>query len=315
MSLFKSKHFRHLTILSLIAFTLSGCSPISSDLSSSFLAPSGPVAASQRQLFFDVIGWMMIVIVPVFLLVPLFAWRYRRGNRNAQYRPDWTFSWPLEIVIWGVPVAVVGVLSYLICVRESPLDPYRALASSQPPLQVEVVGLDWKWLFIYPEQHIATVGALALPKDRAVRFRLTSDTVMQSFYIPALGSQIYAMAGMVTKLNLKANRLGRTRGENTQFNGLEFQNQKFTVSIMRPQGFTAWVEKVRTDGMPLDAAAYKKLSRKSTAAQAHRQLGMTGMPASALYFSTVKPGFFSGIVDKYRGAPRPHLETVSAGGP
>ena len=315
MSLFKSNHFRRLLLLSLLTFALAGCSPVSSDVSSSFLAPSGPVAASQRQLFFDVIGWMMIVILPVFLLVPLFAWRYRRGNGNAQYRPEWTFSWPLEIAIWGVPVAIVGVLSFLIVTQESPLDPYRPLASHRPPLAVQVVGLDWKWLFIYPKQHIATVGMLALPVRRAVHFRLTSDTVMQSFYVPALGSQIYAMAGMVTKLNLKADRVGRMRGENTQFNGFGFQRQKFTVSVMRPHRFSAWVGKVRSAGVPLDAAAYEKLSRQSTAAQARRQFGMTETPPATLYFSNVRPHLFSRIVGKYRPLPHHHLQTVSAGEP
>lgn len=310
MRLFRSKHFRRLSALSLVAFVLAGCAPISS----SFLAPFGPVAASQRDLFYQVIGWMMIVIVPVFLLVPLFAWRYRRGNRNAQYRPDWTFSWPLEIAIWGVPFAIVGVLSFLIVTRESPLDPYRPLASHRPPLEVQVVGLDWKWLFIYPKQHIATVGMLALPLHRTVHFRLTSDTVMQSFYIPALGSQIYAMAGMVTKLNLKADRVGRIRGENTQFNGFGFQNQKFPVSVMPREGFSTWVKKVRSTGVPLDAAAYKNLSRQSTAAEARHQFGVTDTPAATLYFSDVAPHFFNGIVGKYSGSPRPHLRTVSASG-
>ena len=147
-----------------------------------------------------------------------------------------------------------------------------------------MVGLDWKWLFIYPKQHIATVGMLALPVRRAVHFRLTSDTVMQSFYVPALGSQMYAMAGMVTKLNLKADRVGRMRGENAQFNGFGFQRQKFTVSVMRPHRFSAWVGKVRSAGVPLDAAAYEKLSRQSTAAQARRQFGMTETPPATLYF-------------------------------
>jgi cytochrome o ubiquinol oxidase subunit II len=297
MPLFQSKHIRRVLLISSVALSLAGCSPITS----SFLAPSGVVAASQRQLFFDVIGWMMIVIVPVFLCVPLFAWRYRRKNSRTPYRPDWTFSWPLEILIWGVPIAIVGILSVMIVTRESPLDPYKPLASksAKSPLEVQVVGLDWKWLFIYPKQHIATVGTLGLPVNRPVHFLLTSDTVMQSFFIPALGSQIYAMAGMVTKLNLEADRVEDTRGENTQFNGVGFQNEKFVVSVMPKQKFSAWVAKVRSTGKPLDAASYRVLSRKTKASTAHQQLGMTNTPGSILYFSTVKPRLFSSIVDKY----------------
>ena len=151
--------------------------------------PQGPVAAAQRQLFFDVIGWMMIVVVPVFVLVPLFAWRYRRKNLSAPYRPQWSFSLPLEFAVWGVPIAIVAILGSLIWSRATPLDPYAALPSAKPPLEMQVVGLDWKWLFIYPEQHIATVGIAAFPADRPIHLSLTSDTVMQSFFIPALGSR------------------------------------------------------------------------------------------------------------------------------
>ena len=309
MVAFKSKHIRRLSIFSLIAFALAGCSP----LTSSFLDPSGPVAAAQRHLFFEVIGWMMIVVVPVFVLVPLFAWRYRRGNAAAQYRPEWTFSWPLEFLIWGVPVVIVAILSVLIVTREIRLDPYAALPSNKPPLEIQVVGLDWKWLFIYPEQHIATVGMLGLPSGRPVRFRLTSDTVMQSFFIPALGSQIYAMAGMVTKLNLQADRIGRLSGRNTQFNGNGFQQQRFTVSVMSPQDFAAWVEEVRSRGKPLDGAAYGQLSRRGTAAQAHEWLGMEGMPKSIVYFSQVEPNLFSGIVGKYRHLAETAAKTVTEG--
>ena len=295
---FRLKHLQRLSVLLLSATVLAGCS----STNSTFLDPHGPVAASQRHLFFEIIGWMMIVVVPVFVLVPLFAWRYRRKNTASQYRPDWTFSTPLEFVVWGVPVAIVAILAVVILSKETQLDPYAAIPSQEPPLEVQVVGLDWKWLFIYPDQQIATVGNLGLPSDRPVHFRLTSDSVMHSFFIPALGSQIYAMAGMVTKLNLKADRLGQLIGRNTQFNGTGFQNQHFSVAVLAPQDFSAWVKTVRTRGKPLDAATYRVLSRRSTAAQAKAQLGMTQDPAakSVLYFSSVEPNLFTDIVDKYR---------------
>lgn len=280
---------------------------------SSFLHPYGPVAFDQRSLFFEVIAWMLIVIVPVFVLVPLFAWRYRRKNAAAKYNPQWDFSWPLEFLIWGVPIAIVGVLSFLIVTKTIRLDPYAALPSSQPPLEIQVVGLDWKWLFIYPGQHIATVGIVALPVNRPVHFRLTSDTVMQSFFIPALGSQIYAMGGMVTQLNLMADRPGHVMGENTQFNGTGFQNQKFIAAAMAPKDFSTWVAKVRSSGRVLNDATYRQLAKKSTPQQVHAELGTGQMPASTVYFSSVIAHLFDNIVDKYRTSPEQRTKSKAQG--
>lgn len=277
---------------------LTGCATANK----SFLHPYGQIAADQRQLFLQTIGWMLIVVIPVFVLVPLFAWRYRRKNGSAEYRPNWAFSWPLELAIWGLPVGIVGVLAYLVHTGTTRLDPYASLPSNVPPLEVQVVGLDWKWLFVYPEERIATVGMIALPTDRPVHFALTSDTVMQSFFIPPLGSQIYAMAGMVTQLNLKADRPGRVIGENSQFNGVGFQDQRFIAEAMTPRGFSAWVADVQANGIPLDDRAYDVLFRKSTAQSAYDELGTARMPASVLYFSGVGRDLFDGIVAKYRSA-------------
>jgi cytochrome o ubiquinol oxidase subunit 2 len=283
-------------LLVVLAVGLAGCTAGNS----SFLHPYGTIAASQRRLFFEVIGCMAVVVIPVFILVPLFAWRYRRKNRTAEYRPQWSFSWPLELAIWGVPIAVVAALAFLVITREVPLDPYRAPASSQPPLEIQVIGLDWKWLFIYPEQRVATVGVMAIPTDRPVHFSLTSDTVMQSFFIPSLGSQIYAMAGMVTQLNLQADREGQLRGENSQFNGMGFQNQKFTASVMSAPDFTRWIAKVRQTGSPLDQTAYHVLALQSTAEQARAALGGKGASSPVIFFSEVDPGLFHDVIGKYR---------------
>jgi cytochrome o ubiquinol oxidase subunit 2 len=285
-------------IFALLIAGLTGCAAANK----SFLHPYGQIAADQRDLFFQTIGWMMIVVVPVFVLVPLFAWRYRRKNGSAQYRPDWAFSWPLELAIWGLPVGIVAVLAYLVNSGTTRLDPYAALPSNVPPLEVQVVGLDWKWLFVYPEERIATVGMIALPTDRPVHFELTSDTVMQSFFIPPLGSQIYAMAGMVTQLNLKADRPGRVIGENTQFNGVGFQDQKFVAEAMTARDFSTWVADVRANGIPLDDRARDVLFRKSTAQTVYDQLGTARMPASVLYISNVGGDLFDDIVAKYRSA-------------
>ena len=285
-----------------LAFLL-GLGP-ASGAPSTFLDPQGPVAAAQRHLFFDVIAWMMIVIVPVFVLVPWFAWRYRR-KAGTTSRPDWSFSGPLEAVIWGVPIAVVSILAVLIWSKERALDPYAPLASDKPPLEVEVIGLDWKWLFIYPEYHIATVGVLAFPSDRPLHLRLTSDTVMQSFFIPSLGSQIYAMAGMITQLNLAADGPGESRGENTQFNGMGFQSQKFDAVAMSSQDFSGWVSQVKSAGKPLNQQAYHILSQKTSAESAQRQFGMNKLPPRVLYFSDVALAFFNEVVGKYHPVMTP----------
>ncbi|MCB8839007.1 cytochrome ubiquinol oxidase subunit II [Aurantimonas sp. VKM B-3413] len=285
-----------LGLLLLTVLGLAGCAQ-----QSSFLHPYGPVAHQQRALFLQVIGWMMIVCLPVFILVPLFAWRYRRTNAKSRYEPDWGFSWGLEIVIWGVPVLIVGILAYLIWSWENDLDPYRPIASDKPPLEIQVIGLDWKWLFVYPEQHIATVGVLGLPTNRPVHFTITADAVMQSFFIPSLGSQIYAMAGMKTQLYLLADRAGSLRGENTQFNGMGFHTQKFDVHAMAEPEFDAWVETIRAEApRPLDMKSYAVLSQRSTAVEAQQRLGMTSLPPGRLYFTDAAPDFLDRIVSKYR---------------
>ncbi|MGH8403779.1 MAG: ubiquinol oxidase subunit II, partial [Gammaproteobacteria bacterium] len=196
--------------------TISGCSTATH---LSFLDPQGPIAAAQRWHFYWVLGIMaMLVAGPIFLLLPFFAWRYRYGNKSARYTPKWKFSRLLEIMSWSGPIVIVAVLAFFVWRDSHKLDPYNPLVSNHAPLHVQVIGYDWKWLFIYPDQGIASIGMLALPVGRPVAMHLTSATVMQSFFIPALGSQIYAMGGMVTQLNLQATKPGRSLGENTMYN-------------------------------------------------------------------------------------------------
>lgn len=265
----------------------------------SFLAPDGPVAALQRYHFWEVTLISLIVVLPVIIGVPLLAWRYRYGNTRARYTPDWDFSHSLEWAMWLVPAAVVAVLAALLWVDTHKLDPYRPIASAKPPLQVQVVGLDWKWLFIYPEYHIATVGEMAFPQDRPVELTLTTDTVMQSFMISSLGGQIYAMPGMVTKLNLSADRIGHFEGVNTQYNGDGFHDQHFTAVAMTPDDFGAWVKTVSQDGVGLDAAHYGTLAKSSTPAEVRAQFGTAEMPPHVTFFNNVSPDLFSGILHRY----------------
>lgn len=288
-----------------VALLLTGCDGIG------FLHPHGPVAAVQRDLFFEVTGWMMVVVLPAILLVPFMAWRYRRSARRSAYRPDWKFSWPIEIALWGVPVLLVVILATLIVRKAVALDPYAPIASDQPPLEVEVIGLDDKWLFVYPQEHVAAIGVLPLPVGRPVHFRLTSGTVMQSFAIPALGSQIYAMAGMVTELNLLADRPGVLLGQNTQFNGSGFQAQKFQARAMPPADFARWMGQARAAGRPLDPAAYARVARPGQLADLQRHFSVD--PARGLVFSAVPPGLFDGVVAQARPAlPHPHTGAAHA---
>lgn len=224
---------------------------------------AGPVAAEQWHLYLIVGAVLVFVAGPVLILTPLVAWHYRLSNKNAAFKPEWNFSWPLEGFIWVPPVGIVIGLAFLLWNYTQDLDPYRPLAGERP-LEVQAVALDWKWLFIYPDGRVATVNQLAIPVGRPVHITLTSGTVMQSLLIPQLAGQIYAMAGMRTQLNLAANRPGIFRGENTQFNGKGFQQEKFDVIALPPAGYARWLARVHAEGRPLDAHALAAVLGRST---------------------------------------------------
>jgi cytochrome o ubiquinol oxidase subunit II len=253
-----------------------------------FINPAGPVAAALRDHFVFILLVTTVVIVPLFIALPWALWRYRIGNKSADYRPNWEFSWPLELLVWGVPVVIVSLLSWKLWVQTYELDPYKPLAATESPIEVQAVSLDWKWVFIYPEQGIASVNELLFVAGRPVRFRLTSGTVMQSFMIPRLGGQIYTMAGMVTQLNLLASEQGEFRGLNTQYNGMGFANQKFLARAVSQDEFDAWASSLRGSKPPLDQSAWAQLTKQSV------------LPAPQ-FFGSVAPGFFSGIVAEFTG--------------
>jgi len=283
------------TLLAASALLLSGCA----DQRQSFLTPDGPVSLLQYHYLWLITLITLIVVAPVVIGVPLIAWRYRYGNTKARYAPNWDFSAALEWPMWVVPGAIVVVLSVFAWIYTHQLDPYRPIASSKPALQVQVVGLDWKWLFIYPQYHIATVGEMAFPQDRPVSMTLTTDTVMQSFMIPALGGQIYAMPGMVTKLNLAADRTGTFEGMNTQYNGDGFHAQHFQAVAMTAQDFAKWVKNVQQHGVTLDAANYRILGESSTPRQVSARFGTQSMPKNVTFFNNASPDLFMKIVMRY----------------
>lgn len=229
-----------------------------------FLSPMGPVAAEQHTHLIRVTAITMIAVLPVLIGVPLILWRYRRG-RGAAYRPQFEYSRPLELAMWGGPILIVGALGYWLWQSTRQLDPYAPLGPH--PVEVQVVGLDWKWLFLYPDQGVASIGTLAIPAGRPVQLKLTTDTVMQSFLVPSLAGQVYAMPGMVTTLNLKADAPGRADGANTQFNGIGFSGQTVTVRALSPADWNAWIEGAR-DAPVLDERAYAELARPGTQAAA-----------------------------------------------
>ena len=244
---------------------LAGCSTV-------VLNPAGDIASQQGDLIVIATLLMLIVIVPVIALTLFFAWRYRASNAQANYKPDWDHSTQLELVIWAVPLLIIIALGAITWITTHTLDPYRPLdriAEGKPipegvePLEVEVVALDWKWLFIYPEQGIATVNELAAPVDRPIRFKLTSSTVMNAFYVPELAGMIYAMPGMQTQLNAVINAPGEFEGFSANFSGAGFSHMRFKFHATDDAGFEAWVAKVRGSGEALERPAYLELEKPS----------------------------------------------------
>ncbi len=282
------------TSLLALASSLAGCSTVRLG----FLDPHGPVAQSQHDQFIDVVLLLAIfVALPIFVILPWFAWRYRYRARRARYAPKWSYYGPLEVATWGGPLVIVALLSVLVWRSTHALDPYKPITSSVAPLRVQVIGYDWKWLFIYPDEGVACVGELALPVGRPIALTLTSATVMQSLQIPALGRQIYAMGGMVTRLNLEASEAGRFMGENTMYNGDGFHQQHFTAVAMTPTAFLGWVHNARTQGLPMNSSALALIGRQSTRAELVAALtGGRGGAGGSVFFKDVPASLFSAVV-------------------
>lgn len=246
-----------------LALALGGCDFV-------VLNPSGDIALQQRDLVVISTVLMLLIIVPVMALTVFFAWKYREGNQAADYDPDWNHSTYLELVIWAAPLLIIICLGAVTWMWTHLLDPYRPLdrtARGQPitqevkPLEVEVVALDWKWLFIYPEQGIATVNEMAAPVDKPVRFRLTSTSVMNAFYVPALAGMIYAMPGMETTLHGVMNKPGTFPGFSANYSGDGFSGMRFAFHAH--EDFDSWVAKVKAEGGALDRATYLALAKPS----------------------------------------------------
>jgi len=229
------------------------------------LDPQGPIGAAERLILVNATVVMLAVIVPVIVLTLGFAWWFRAGNRGARYLPDWHYSGPVELVVWSIPALVVIFLGGMAWISTHDLDPGKPLASDRKPIDIQVVALDWKWLFIYPGQGVASVNRLAVPAGTPLHFSITSAGVMNSFFVPQLGSQIYAMAGMTTKLVLQADRPGTYPGLSAQYSGSGFSDMRFQVVALEPAAFEDWVRKTKAGGGTLDMPAYARLVKPSSA--------------------------------------------------
>lgn len=264
----------------LAAASLSGC-----DMS--VLDPKGQVAADEKSLIITATLLMLVVVIPVIVLTLYFAWKYRASNRSATYMPNWSYSHRIEAVCWGVPIVIIAILGTLTWKTTHSLDPFRPLDSKVKPMTVEVVALDWKWLFIYPDQHIATVNEVAFPAGTPVNFKITSDSVMNVFFIPQLGSQIYAMAGMQTQVNLIADEPGVYDGLSSNFSGAGFPDMTFKAHALKSQAdFDAWVAKVKASPDQLGLKNYPDLAKPSE-------------KDPVKYFSNVEPVLYAAVLDKY----------------
>lgn len=225
--------------------------------------PKGEIAEKQRALMITALLLSVIVVVPVYAMTIGIAWKYRAGNKKARYSPDWDHNRVVETAWWLIPLTLIGILSVITWQASHALDPFKPLASDKKPLNVQVVALQWKWLFIYPEQNIASVNFLQLPVDTPVNFQITSDGPMNSFWIPQLGGQVYAMSGMSTKLHLMTNTPGDYRGSSANISGEGFASMRFTARASNYNDFAAWVNSVKESPTALTGAVYETLAAPS----------------------------------------------------
>ena len=243
-------------------------------IADSFLQPMGPVAADQLRHLKIVTLLTMIAVVPVMVATPWILWRYRRSKPTGEYRPNWDSNPILERLMWGVPILVVCLMGVSLWKMTFRLDPYKEMGKD--PLKIQVIGLDWKWVFIYPDEGVALVDELVVPEGRAVELTLTTDTVMQSLQISAIVGQIYAMPAMTTKLNFIAARQGEAQGMNTQFTGNGFWKQKFSVYSVSKEEYAARMKKAQSSDLSLTADTYAILAMQGTSEEAKKPLAIEG---------------------------------------
>jgi cytochrome o ubiquinol oxidase subunit 2 len=240
----------------LVPLALEGCH-------TAVLSPAGPIGAGDRTILLDALAIMLAIVVPTILATLAFAWWFRASNTSARHLPNWSYSGRLELIVWSIPALVVFFLGGIAWIGAHLLDPARPLSSTAKTLEIQVVSLDWKWLFIYPEQGVASVNHLVAPAGVPLHFQITSASVFNVFFVPRLGSEIYSMYGMTTQLNLQADRPGVYHGLSAHFSGDGFSDMAFDLQAVKPEQFSAWITTTSASGPVLDAAAYRNLLTQS----------------------------------------------------
>jgi cytochrome o ubiquinol oxidase subunit 2 len=254
------------------------------------LETSGEIAEKERNLILFAAGLSLVVVIPVFTLFFYIIWKFRASNHNARYTPEWDGNRTLEVVWWGVPILLIVILSIVTWNSTHDLDPFKPLASDKAAMKVQVVALQWKWLFIYPEENIATVNYVQIPKDRPIDFEITADAPMNSFWIPQLSGQIYAMSGMSTRLSLRASETGSFAGSSANISGEGFSGMKFVAESVPQDDFDQWVGLVRESGNVLDKSMYEELSAPSK-----------NVPQ--MYFAASESGLYDQVLTKFLSPP------------
>ncbi len=268
-----------LLVLSLLA--VSACGGI--------FSPVGIIAEQQKSLIIITILLMLIVVIPVLVLSVIIPLKYREKNKDkADYKPEWNHSMKLEVVWWGVPIIIIVILAIITWQTSHSLDPYKPLESKKQPIKVQVISLNWKWLFIYPDYSIATVNYMQIPVDVPVNLELTSDAPMNSFWIPQVAGQIYTMTGMATKLHISVNKKGQYEGLSSNYSGDGFADMKFVLNVTSKEDFEKWVNQVKSSDKRLTQKTYNKLMKDS-------------INHSVEYYGFVKPTLFNDMMMKYMG--------------
>jgi cytochrome o ubiquinol oxidase subunit 2 len=265
-----------------LAAPLAGCSGV--------LDPAGPVGAAQRLILIDSLAIMLAIVIPVIIMIAGFAFWFRASNTRAFYWPEWEFSGHLELIIWSIPALIIVVVGGVAWFGSRDLDPFKPLPGKGKPVEIQVVALDWKWLFIYPEEGVASVNGPAVPVGVPVHFTITSSGVMNSFFVPRLGSQIYAMAGMATQLWLQADQSGTFNGLSSNFSGQGFSDMRFDLKALPADDYAKWIAGAKASGADLDRARYAELVKPS-------------INVSPSVYRSVEPRLFESIVNG--SAPQP----------
>lgn len=274
----KLRNFLSIVLISGISLLLHGCNLV-------ILNPKGSIAADEKNILIISVLLMLLVVIPVIIMAFVFAWRYRESNTNAKYEPDWSHNTTLEVVWWTIPCIIIGILGTITWISTHRLDPYQPLSNPQKPITIQAISLEWKWLFIYPEENIATINYIQFPVNTPIRFLISAEGPMNSFQIPALAGQIYAMAGMQTKLHLITDVVGEYQGQSTNFTGDGFSFMNFKAIATSKADYDKWVQTVKNSSDNLTMMSYNELIKPSI-----------NVPVT--YFSSANKNIFETVVMK-----------------